>query len=117
MTTQERERRIPSAANRPFPSTPPVYPWLRRGSNLYGTRRFYLSGTRRFYLDSLAEYRSPNSPLLVPPLLRLGFVGVLISVPVALVIKRAGYTRTEFPDRRETWDWVGSGGAAAADMR
>ena len=48
--------------------------------------------TRRFYLDSLADYRSPNSPLLVPPLLRLGFVGVLISVPVALVIKRAGYT-------------------------
>ena len=82
----------PPDANRPFPSTPPVYPWLRRGSNLYGTRRFYLSGTRRFYLDSLAEYRSPNSPLLVPPLLRLGFVGVLISVPVALVIKRAGYT-------------------------
>ena len=84
----------PPDANRPFPSTPPVYPWLRRGSNLYGTRRFYLSGTRRFYLDSLAEYRSPNSPLLVPPLLRLGFVGVLISVPVALVIKRAGYTHT-----------------------
>ena len=44
---------------------------------------------------SLAEYRSPNLLLLVPPLLRLGFVGVLISVPVALVIKRAGYTHTE----------------------
>ena len=64
------------------------------GSNLYGTRRFFLSGTRRLYLDSLAEYRSPNSPLLVPPLLRLGFVGVLISVTLALVIKRAGYTHT-----------------------
>ena len=89
----------PPDANRPFPSTPPVYPWLRRGSNLYGTRRFYLSGTRRFYLDSLAEYRSPNSPLLVPPLLRLGFVGVLISVPVALVIKRAGYTHTHSTQR------------------
>jgi hypothetical protein len=60
-----------------------VYPWLRRGSNL--------SGTRRFYLYSLAEYRSPNSPLLVPPLLRLGFVGVLTSVPVALVINPFTY--------------------------
>ena len=29
-----------------------------------------------------------------PPLLHLGFVGVLTSVPVALVIKRAGYTHT-----------------------
>jgi hypothetical protein len=70
---------------------PHLAPHLR-GSNLFGTRRFYPSGTRRFYLDSLAEYRSPNSPLLVPPLLRLGFVGVLTSVPVALLIKRAGYT-------------------------
>ena len=34
------------------------------------------------------------SPLLTPPLLRLGSVGVLTSVPVALVIKRAGYTHT-----------------------
>ena len=34
------------------------------------------------------------SPLLTPPLLRLGSVGVLSSVPVALVIKRAGYTHT-----------------------
>ena len=54
---------------------------------------------RRFYLDSLADtwlskYRSPNSPFRIPPLLRLGSVGVLISVPVALVIKRAGYTAT-----------------------
>ena len=62
--------------------------WLRCGLNLYGTRRFYPPGTRRFYLYSLAECRSPNSPLLTPPLLRLGFVGVLTSVPVALVIKR-----------------------------
>ena len=84
---------LPTDANRPFPSTPPVYPRLRCGLNLYGTRRFYLSGTRRFYLSSPAEYRSPNSPLLIPPLLRLGSVGVLTSVPVALVIKRAGYTR------------------------
>ena len=60
--------------------------WLRCGLNLYGTRRFYPPGTRRFYLYSLAECRSPNSPLLAPPLLRLGFVGVLTSVPVALVI-------------------------------
>jgi hypothetical protein len=29
---------------------------------------------------------APNTPLLIPPLLRLGFVGVLSSVPVALVI-------------------------------
>ena len=34
------------------------------------------------------------SPLLTSPLLRLGSVGVLTSVPVALVIKRAGYTHT-----------------------
>ena len=38
--------------------------------------------------NSLTECRSPNSPLLVPPLLRLGSVGVLTSVPIALVIKR-----------------------------
>jgi hypothetical protein len=50
---------LPIDANRPFPSIPPVYPWLRCGLNLFGTRRFYLTGTRRFYLYSLAEYRSP----------------------------------------------------------
>ena len=50
---------------------------LRCGLNLYGTRRFYSPGTRRFYLYSLgAECRSPNSPLLTPPRLRLGFVGL-----------------------------------------
>ena len=76
----------PNDANRPFPFTPPVYPRLRCGLNPYGTQRFYFSGTRRFYLYSLTECRSPNSPLLTPPLLRLGFVGVLTSVPVALVI-------------------------------
>ena len=63
-----------------------MYPRLRCGLNPYGTQRFYFSGTRRFYLYSLTECRSPNSPLLTPPLLRLGFVGVLTSVPVALVI-------------------------------
>ena len=56
-------------------------------------------GKRDCRHNSLAEYRSPNSPLLVPPLLRLGFVGVLTSVPVALVIKRAGYTHTRHKER------------------
>ena len=70
------------------------------GLTIRGIKRFYPSGTRRFYLDRLAEYRSPNSPLLVPPLLRLEFVGVLISVPVALVIKRAGlHTHTHINGR------------------
>ena len=44
----------------------------------------------------LAECRSPLSPLLIPPLrfsVRAS-AGVLTSVPVALVIKRAGYTHT-----------------------
>ena len=77
-----------SFANRRKPALsfrPPVYPWLRRDLNPNGTRRFYLAGTRRFYVYSLAECRSPNSHLLIPPLLRLGSVGVLISVPVALL--------------------------------
>jgi hypothetical protein len=54
-------------------------PYGTRRFYLSGTRRFYLSGTRRFYLYSLTECRSPDSPLLVPPLLRLGSVGVLRS--------------------------------------
>ena len=91
----------PDDANRPSPSAPPVYPSVKMcGLNLYGTRRFYSPGTRRFYLYSLAECRSPNSPLLTPPRLRLGFVGVLTSVPVALVIiKGRIHTHTYISDK------------------
>ena len=38
------------------------------------------------YLFSLAVCWFAESPLLIPPLLRLGSVGVLSSVPVALVM-------------------------------
>ena len=75
--------------------------WLRCGLNLFSTRCFYLPGTRRFYRVPVQPGGVPRacwspyqSPLLVPPLLRQGSVGVLTSVAVALVIKRTGYTHT-----------------------
>jgi hypothetical protein len=67
--------------------------YVRRGATfLLPLPRAHRHTTFLRYLYSLAEYRSPNSPLLIMPLLHLGSVGVLTSVPVALVIKRAGYT-------------------------
>ena len=78
----------PSAEGLTPPTVSTAHPCstTRRGLNLFSAHD--VSGTRRFYL-----YRQPGgvsvtvSPPQIPPPPTSGFVGVLISVPVALVIK------------------------------
>ena len=81
---------LPIDTNRPFPSSPPVYPWLRCGLNPFGTRSFYFTAHRHTTFlpvqpGGVADYRSPTPYLLpipqIPPPPLSEFVGVLTSVP------------------------------------
>ena len=82
----------PIDANRPFPSTPPVYPLVKMWLEPLWHTTFLPHRHTTFLPVQPGRVPITVSPPQIPPPPPSGFVGVLTSVPVALVIKRAGHT-------------------------
>ena len=85
---------LPNDANRPSPSTPPVYPLVKMWLEPLWHTTFLPHRHTTFLPVQPGRVPIIVSPPQIPPPPPSGFVGVLTSVPVALVIKRAGYTHT-----------------------
>ena len=78
----------------PSPSNPPVYPLVKMWLEPLWHTTFLPHRHTTFLPVQPGRVPITVSPPQIPPPPPSGFVGVLTSVPVALVIKRAGYTHT-----------------------
>ena len=78
----------PIDANRPFPSTPPVYPLVKMWLEPLWHTTFLPHRHTTFLPVQPGRVPITVSPPQIPPPPPSGFVGVLTSVPVALVIKK-----------------------------
>ena len=96
MPTEDGERAPPGPllmappidANRPFPSTPPVYPLVKMWLEPLWHTTFLPHRHTTFLPVQPGRVPITVSPPQIPPPPPSGFVGVLTSVPVALVIKK-----------------------------